>query len=110
MNIVQELTPGDKENLALALIKNNRPISRKARLYIDLTYLVEMQFVTGVQRVTKELFIEIQSKYADTYEIVPIQFRPQDRTFEEVSNTKYARAIEDRLSPVSYTHLRAHET
>lgn len=98
MNIVQELTPGDKENLALALIKNNRPISRKARLYIDLTYLVEMQFVTGVQRVTKELFTEIQSKYADTYEIVPIQFRPQDRTFEEVSNTKYARAIEDRLS------------
>lgn len=94
---MSELSLTEKDKLILAIIKNFRSPRTHKRFYLDLSILVRVDFATGVQRVTKELYNNILKICPDGYEIVPISYNDKDFKFDEVSIFPYSRAPHLRL-------------
>lgn len=101
-NLNKGLSLSNKEQIALSIIKNNRP-QRKSRIYYDMSILVTLDFITGIQRVVHEIYSQLFNNYSDSFEIIPVRLTNE---IEEITFGNYARPLKQRLSKSELTDYR----
>lgn len=85
LRITSHLSDEAKEKLTYAVIKNYRE-ARKPRIYYDISKMMTVEFHTGIQRVTTEIFNQLAVHYTHRYEIIPVKISEHGRYLEEVKN------------------------
>lgn len=106
-NLLAKLDDDDKQDLAVAIIKNSRKLRKNRRIYVDISILVRVDFLTGIQRVVHEIYQQIVKNYSDEYDIIPVTYNEDHYDFEEVTKTQYARPTSLRLSRDDFLDFRA---
>lgn len=95
----------EKDNLALTIIRNSRP-HRKPRIYFDMSILITVDFLTGIQRVVHEIYQKLLKNYNNDFEIIPVKTVSGDENLAEVNTGSYARAAKFRLSKADFFDFR----
>lgn len=84
-NLSKNLPANDKELLSFNLIQNFRA-NRKKRVYYDVSNLISVEFVTGIQRVTKEIYQQLVKLYQQQFDIIPIKISQHSDQIEDIKN------------------------
>lgn len=104
-NLTVNLLQHEKEALALNIIKNFRE-ERKPRIYYDISKMITVEFHTGIQRVTTEIFNQIQHHYADQFEIIPIKIAQDGEFLIEVKTHALSRKNSIEYSSADINDIR----
>lgn len=101
----KNLSQYDKEMLTLSLIKNFRE-ERKPRILFDISKLITLDFVTGIQRVTTEIIKQLNLHYANQFEIVPVKIHDESTIIEEVKDHHLSRKSTKQFSANELMDIR----
>ena len=66
------------------------------RIYIDVTKLLEVSYVTGIQRVVREVVLRLLQKEGDS--IVLMNYNEGYRLYKKVNNEKFIKYFKDNLN------------
>lgn len=103
-HLSKNLSSHEKENLALTIIKNFRE-NRKPRILFDMSILITIDYLTGIQRVVHEVYQELIKNYSSTFEIIPVKVLNEDN-LEEIKFGKYSRPKNKQLVQADFEDIR----
>ena len=105
ITINDDLSNTKKEQIALKIIKNFRE-NRKPRILYDISQLITVDFITGIQRVTNEIYNSLIESYSDQFEIIPIKISHHSDILEAIENPPKTIKINKKYSSIDINDIR----